>query len=98
MQFINLAIFAVKTLQFAYNLNSNRLNATSYTINLINFPSRTNISGYLKNNAQIWLTLTGAPSFRTCSRRELISHASVSADIPRPSVESRYTIASSILI
>ena len=34
-------------------LSLSELSIKFYTINLINFPSRTNISGYLKNSAQI---------------------------------------------
>ena len=54
-----------------------------HTINLINFPSRTNISGFRNTTAQIWLVPTGCPSLRRCNRRRLICSASVSAVIPR---------------
>ena len=75
-----------------------RINAVSQIINLINFPSRTNISGFRNTTAQICFTFTGCPSLRRCNRRRLICSASVSAVIPRPSVESSHTMASSILI
>ena len=69
-----------------------------HTINLISFPSLTNISGFRNTTAQIWFVPTGCPSLRRCSRRKLICSAKVSAVMPQPSVERRYTIASSTLI
>ena len=68
------------------------------TNNLINFPSRTNISGFLNTTAQIWFVPTGWPSRLRCKRRRLICSASVSAVIPQPSVANKYTMASSTLI
>ena len=44
-----------------------------HTINLINFPSRTNISGFRNTTAQIWFVPTGSPSLRRCNRHKVIS-------------------------
>ena len=82
----------------AFYLNSRWLREGFYTINLINFPSRTNISRFRNTTAQICEVPTGCPSLRRCNRRRLICSASASAVIPQPSVESSHTMASSILI
>ena len=93
-----LAFFPHQSLKSSFNLNLKRLTPASHTINLINFPSLQNISGCRKNAAHTWPTFTGCPSLLGHNRRELISYPSRSAVIPHPDVESKYTMASSMLI